>query len=88
MSSALHINRCVPSFSPTQVILEVKSVLNSTVKRKKKEREREREKDLLICTDRATRLDSEGDVLNLSLISYVNRGLASAGLDAGEPVES
>lgn len=81
MSSALHINRCV-SFSfffLTQVILEVKSGLNSTVKKSQR---------LSICTDRVAHLDLEGDVLNLSLISYVNRGLALAGLDAGEPVES
>lgn len=33
-------------------------------------------------------LDSEEDVLNLGLIFYVKCGLAAAGLDAGEPVES
>lgn len=58
MSSALHINRCVPLtpttrffFPPfffyTQVILEVKSELNSTVKKNQR---------FIICTDRARTL--------------------------------
>lgn len=72
MSSALHINRCVPFFL-TQVILEVKSGLQKTP-------------CALFFVQIEPHLDLERDVLNLSLISYVNRGLQLwLGLDAGEP---